>query len=161
MYWSLDHLLRVPAIAEVMGKSRYQRINQYFDNTEALPKIDPNYDPLFKVRPLLDLVKEKSHTHFNPGQEISINEGMIKFNGRLSFKQYSKGKPNPWGIKVWCAADPRTGYMLEYDAYLGCIKDPMTNGGGHHDINKMGTRFLDKGHHLYFDNFFSSVKHCS
>ena len=53
MYWSLDHLLRVPAIAEVMGKSRYQRINQYFDSTEALPKIDPNYDPLFKVRPLL------------------------------------------------------------------------------------------------------------
>ena len=86
---------------------------------------------------------------------------MIKFNGRLSFKQYSKGKPNPWGIKVWCAADPRTGYMLEYDAYLGWIKDPMTNGGGHHVINKMGTRFLDKGHHLYFDNFFSSVKHCS
>ena len=86
---------------------------------------------------------------------------MIKFNGRLSFKQYSNGKPNPWGIKVWCAADPRTGYMLEYDAYLGCIKDPMTNGGGHHVINKMGTRFLDKGHHLYFDNFFSSVKHCS
>ena len=34
----------------------------------------------------------------------------------------------------------------------------MTNGVGHHVINKMGARFLDKGHHLYFDNFFSSVK---
>ena len=139
MYWSLDPLLRVPAIADIMGKSRYQKINQYFhikDNTEALPKTDPNYDPLFKVRPLLDLVKEKSHTHYNPGQEISIHKAMIKFNGRLSFKQYIKGKPNPWGIKVWCAADPRTGYMLEYDVYLGCIKDPMTNGVGHHVITK-------------------------
>ena len=60
MYWSLDPLLRVPAIADVMGKSRYQKRNQYFhirDNTEAFPKIDPQYDPLFKVRPLLDLVK--------------------------------------------------------------------------------------------------------
>ena len=89
MYWLLDPLLRMPATADVMGKSRYQRINQYFlikDNTEALPKTDPKYDPLFKVRQLLDIVKEKSHTHFNPGHEISINEGMIKFNGRLSFK---------------------------------------------------------------------------
>ena len=81
----------MPAIADVMGKSRYQKINQYFhirDNTEAFPKTDPQYDPLFKVRPLLDFVKEKSHAHYNPGREISINEAMIKSNGRLSFKQY-------------------------------------------------------------------------
>ena len=86
---------------------------------------------------------------------------MIKFSGRLSFKQYIKGKPNPWGIKVWCAADPRTGYMLEYDGYVGCIKEPMTNGAGHHVINKMGACFLDKGHHLCFDNFFQFFKTCS
>ena len=62
MYRSLDPLLKVPAVADVMGKSRYQKINQYFhmqDNSEALPKTDPNYNPLFKVRPLLDLVKER------------------------------------------------------------------------------------------------------
>ena len=153
MYWSLD--------PDVMGKSRYQKINQYFhikDNSEVLPKTDPNYDPLFKVRPLLDLIKAKSHTHYNPGCEISIDEAMIKFNGRLSFKQYIKGKPNPWGIKVWCATDPRTGYMLEYDVYLGRVKEPMSNGVGHHVISKMAARFWDKGHHLYYDNFFSSVK---
>ena len=86
---------------------------------------------------------------------------MIKSNGRLSFKQYIKGKRNPWRIKVWCAADPRTGYMLEYDVYLGHIKEPMTNGVGHHVINKMGACFLDKGHHLYFDNFFQFCKTCS
>ena len=121
MYWSLDPLLRGPAIADVMGNDKYQKINQYFhikDNTKALPKTDPNYDPLFKVRPLLDLVTEKSHAHYNPGREISTDEAMMKFNSRLSFKQYIKGKPNSWGIKVWYAADPRTRYMLEYEVYL-------------------------------------------
>ena len=98
MYWSLDPLLRVPAVVDVMGKNRYQKINQYFhmnDNSDALPKTDPNYDPLFKVRPLLDLIKSRLHMHHNPGCEISIDEAMIKFNGRLSFKQCIKGKPNP------------------------------------------------------------------
>ncbi|KAK2157328.1 hypothetical protein LSH36_193g05000 [Paralvinella palmiformis] len=88
MYWSLDPLLRVPAVADVMGKNRYQKINQYFhmnDNSDALPKTDPNYDPLFKVRPLLDLIKSRRHMHHNPGCEISIDEAMIKFNGRLEF----------------------------------------------------------------------------
>ena len=50
-------------ISHVMGKSRYRKINQYFhmnDNSEALLKSHPNYDPLFKVRPLLDLIKSES-----------------------------------------------------------------------------------------------------
>ena len=51
--------------------------------------------------------------------------------------------------------------MLEYDVYLGRIKEPMPNGVGHHVINKMAARFLDKGHLLYYDNFFSSVKPAS
>ena len=95
MYWSSDPLLRVPAIADVMSRNRFQKLSQYFhlsDNSKAVPKGQPGYDPLYKVRPLLDLVMENSHTHYNPGRDISIDEAMIKFNGRLSFKQYIKGE---------------------------------------------------------------------
>ena len=68
------------------------------------------------------------------------------------------GKPNPWGIKVWCVADPTTGYMLHFDPYLGKVNEPMPFGLGHHVILRMSSQFLDKGHHLYFDNYFSSVQ---
>ena len=67
-------------------------------------------------------------------------------------------KPNPWGIKVWCAADPRSGYMLEFDIYVGHVLALMPHGLGHHVIMKMADRFLERGHHLFFDNCFSSVK---
>lgn len=50
--------------------------------------------------------------------------------------------------------------MLEYDVYLGHVKEPMPNGVGHHVINKMAERFLDKGHHLYYDNFFQFCETC-
>ena len=95
MYWSTDPLLRVPAIAEVMSRNRFNKLNQYFhvnDNSKAVPKGEPAYDPLFKVRPLLNTVLENSRAHYYPGKDISIDEAMIKFNGRLSFKQYIKGK---------------------------------------------------------------------
>lgn len=50
--------------------------------------------------------------------------------------------------------------MLDFSVYLGRVKDPMPHGLGHHVIMRMGERFLGKGHHLYFDNFFSSVRLC-
>ena len=39
----------------------------------------------------INVVLENSHAHYSPGQDISIDEAMIKFNGHLSFKQYIKG----------------------------------------------------------------------
>ena len=160
MYWLSDPLLRVSAIADVMSKGGYQKISQYFhlhDNAKAYPKGHELYDPLFKVRPLLTTVRENSQKYFKPNEEISFDEAMIKYNGCLSFKQYMKGKPTPWGIKVWCAADPSTGYMLNFDVYLGRVMDPMPYGLGYHVVMKLGEEFLDKGHHFYFDNYFSSV----
>lgn len=68
------------------------------------------------------------------------------------------GKPNPWGIKVWCTADPRSGYMLDFSVYLGRVEAPTPHGMGHHVIMKMADRFLGHAHHIFFDNFFSSVQ---
>ena len=55
MYWSSDPLLRVSAMEDVISKNRFKKRSQYFhlnDNSKAAAKGDPNYDPLFKVRPL-------------------------------------------------------------------------------------------------------------
>jgi hypothetical protein len=38
--------------------------------------------------------------NYNPNKEQSIDEGMIAFKGRLSFKQYLPAKPTKFGIKV-------------------------------------------------------------
>lgn len=48
--------------------------------------------------------------------------------------------------------------MLDWDVYLGHSAEPMPHGLGYHVIMKVGQRFLQKGHHLFFDNYFSSVQ---
>ncbi|KAK3793334.1 hypothetical protein RRG08_040344 [Elysia crispata] len=74
---------------------------------------------VFRNQGLADLMgKSRWLQHFVPGTCISIDEAMIA-NGRLYFKQYMKGKPTPWGIKVWCAADPTNRYVLDVDVYTG------------------------------------------
>ncbi|KAK7108475.1 hypothetical protein V1264_016211 [Littorina saxatilis] len=68
-----------------------------------------------------------------------------------------KSKPTPWGVKVWCSADPDTGYLLDFDVYTGKSQTGMKGGLGHH-VMTVGKRFLEKGHHFYHDNFFTSIQ---
>lgn len=67
-----------------------------------ISKGSPGYDPLYKIRPLIDLVAKTYLEHYEPDEALSIDESMIKFKGRLSFQQYLPSKPSSkWGIKVW------------------------------------------------------------
>ncbi|KAK3732959.1 hypothetical protein RRG08_002569 [Elysia crispata] len=97
--------LRVPAVADVMSNKRYEKLSQYFhmaDSRDQAARDHLDYDPLFKVRPMLDIVQNNISAAFKPNVNISVDEAMISFHVRLSFKQHIKNKPNPWGIKVWC-----------------------------------------------------------
>ena len=53
------------------------------------------------------------HTH----EELSVDEAMIPFKGRLSIKQYMKDKPTKWGIKVFVLADSKTSYTVRLQVY--------------------------------------------
>ena len=56
---------------------------------------------------------------FTPGQQIPIDESIITFKGQVSFRQYLKGKSNPWGIKAYVLANSRTGYLNRLLIYYG------------------------------------------
>ena len=161
MLKSSDPLLRVSAVAGVMSRNRYQSISRYFhlsDRETFIPRGQPGHGPLLKIRPALDQVLSASQMYYSPGTAISIDEAMVPFQGRLYFKQYIKGKPNPWVVKVWCLCDAKNGYLCDFNFYTGKEDAPMSKGLGHHLIMNLGSRFLDKFHHFYFDNFFSSVQ---
>ena len=44
---------------------------------------------------------------------------MIKFKGRLAFRQYMPAKPIKWGIKVWAMCESKTGYFQCFQVYTG------------------------------------------
>ncbi len=50
-----------------------------------------------KVEPLLELLCPKFQSAYTPSRNVAVDESMISFRGRVSFRQYVKGKPNPWG----------------------------------------------------------------
>ena len=82
---------------------------------------------------------------------------MCKFKGRSHMIQYMPGKPVKWGFKIWSAACPKTGYTLDMIPYTG-KKETPERGLGYQVVYNLAERYFNMAHHLYYDNFFSSVQ---
>ena len=102
-YWSTDPFLGNPGIQSTFSRDRFEALCRYLhlhDSQQMPEREDPSYDPLYKVRPLIDLCQRTFRNHLEPGQDLSIDDGMIRYKGRLYFRQYMPKKPVKWGIKV-------------------------------------------------------------
>ena len=106
-YWSTDPVLNDHYISGVMSRHRYEKISQYLHVTK--PGEEDPTDKLTKVRPLITLCQQQFRRCFHPSCDLSVDEAMIRFDGRLSWKQYMPKKPVKWGIKLWCLCDANTG----------------------------------------------------
>ena len=122
------------------------------------PATEDRADKLGKVRPFLSTLQQNFPWLFAPGVALSIDEAMIKYNGRLRWKQYMPMKPIKWGIKLWVLCDARTGYCLALYVYTG-HDDHLAEGMGltYNIVIKLSSSYLLRNHHLYADNFYSSL----
>ena len=85
-----------------MGLTRFETLSHYFyikDNNYMKQRGDVGYDPLFKIRPLLDHVRTNC-TAVIPEARQCVDEQMEKFKGRSHLKQYLPKKPTKWGYKI-------------------------------------------------------------
>ena len=83
----------------------------------------------------------------------AIDEGMLKWRGRLFFCIYNKDKPTKYGIKAYILADSASGYCWNMDIYHGkrkSIKETVTG--------LLTNICLGLEHSLYMDNWYNSVE---
>ncbi len=86
---------------------------------EVCSEGQPGCDPLYKLRPFMDPLIANFQAAFTLGRELSVDEAMIGFKGRLWFKQYMPKKPTKWGMKAFVLADSVTGYIYAWKLYAG------------------------------------------
>lgn len=158
-YWSSNIQLRDHYISSKMSLNRFSWFlsHLHVNNNDLQPKRhEPNFDKLYKIRPLLDHLSANFLNYFEPGKNQSIDESMILFKGRSSIKQYMPMKPIKRGYKVWVRAD-ESGYICEFQVYTGKLNSAETSLGKRVVID-LTRNLVGKYHHVYFDNFFTSVE---
>ena len=111
-----------------------------------------------KIQPLFDCLLPAFQSAFFPSQEVSVDESVITFHGRVSFRQYLKGKPNPWGIKAFVLAGSKTGYLHKVLVYYGRETLLSQEDMPHtvHVVLTLAQGLENKGHDLYVDHFYNS-----
>ena len=159
MYWSTDPLFGGLCVRRVMKRDRFHKIQQYFhlaDRTQNPPYRQPGHDRLHHVRTVMDEVLRRCTETYHPHQNVSVDEAMVKFRGRLSFRQYLPAKPTKYGIKVWMRADPKNGFVNEFQVYTGREENNREVGLATRVVLDMTRLIWGRGHIVNVDNYFCS-----
>ena len=162
LYWSKDETLGVAFVKRVMPRDRFDKLQQYLhlnNNENAIPRGQPNHDKLFTVRPFLEAVVKACREEYRPRQNLAVDEAMVAFKGQLSMKQYVPMKPIKRGIKIWECADSSNSYVCNFQVYTGRQDGGVTEHGlGYRVVRELTQLFVGKHHHIFCDNFFTSIK---
>lgn len=115
-YWSTDPSIETPFFSKIMSRNRFLQIMQswHFCNNND---ISPNPHRLVKVQPVIDYFKEKFNNVYKPDQQLSLDECVIPWRGRLSIKTYNPAKITKYGILVRMLSEARTGYVSNFCVY--------------------------------------------
>ena len=126
-YWSTHVTLNLPFFRSVFSRDSFLQIFWMLHVGET-----PSLNRRSKIQSFINLHIPRFQQHLNPSKELSIDEAMIAFRGRVGFRQYIRGKPQPWGIKAYVLSESRTGYMYNVTIYYGKETELITRPGLNH-----------------------------
>ena len=163
MYWAKDNLIATPIFNQVMRRDRFLLLAKFlhFADNAQYNHADPDRDKLYKLRTVINMIKERCTTVYSPGKCLSMDESLVLFKGRLSFKQYISSKRARFGIKLYqlCTSN---GILLDFLVYHGNLAPGLIAMEDGSLITEripatLMQKYSNKGHHLFIDNYYTSI----
>lgn len=167
-YWATDLMMSTPYYLHEKSPSR----NRYIAILKFLRFNDPYLaDPkqkMSRVQGILDAIHAICK-QWNPDKDLSVDETLLLFKGRLSCKQFVRIKRARFGVKSYVLTDAN-GYLLYFHPYVGAETDLTLideEGATRCNLSKSErvvvyllekADLLDKGHITSCDNWYSSVR---
>ncbi|PNF32271.1 hypothetical protein B7P43_G17593 [Cryptotermes secundus] len=149
-YWSTDPFLGIPIFGKLMSHKISEQIwwCLHFNDNELQPQ---STSRLFKIQPLLNVFVQKFHTVYKPNQQLSLDESVIPWRGRLRMRTYNPGKLTKYGLLVRVVTESTSGYIGNLEIYSGEGKKLQET------ILSILEPNLDQNYHVYQDNYYNSV----
>jgi hypothetical protein len=120
-YWSKAENFYTSFYSNAMKRDRFLHILRFLHFTDKKNEPDmtnENSDRLWKMRHLFDILNEKFRKFYSPSEHLSVEEVIVKYKGRVIFRQYIPKKHKRFGIKIYKLCD-ETGYTYNMTVYLG------------------------------------------
>ncbi|KAI4481552.1 hypothetical protein M0802_013949 [Mischocyttarus mexicanus] len=167
-YW-IKNSRYIPWFGKMFSRDRFQLILKFFhlvDNMLLFEPGHPNYDPCDRFDVLVKHANTVFQRHYIPNQQLSIDESLVGTHCHSAIKQYIPNKKHhKWGIKFWMLCDSVSKYCLGFFCYKGAKstddRDSVEKYGlGFAVVQKLLSigNYLNKGYHLFTDNFYTSLR---
>jgi len=118
-FWSRADNYHTTFYGNAMSWDRYLHILRFlhFTDKKKVPDMkEENSCRLWKIRNLFDILKDKFSKFYNPSENLDLNE-VVKFKGRVIFRQYIPKKRKRFGVKIYKLCD-KTGYTYDMAVYV-------------------------------------------
>ncbi|XP_067945098.1 piggyBac transposable element-derived protein 4-like [Watersipora subatra] len=127
----------------------------------ALHFVDNDLAPtsrILRISPIIHLLNRRFDSVYSPKKHIAIDETLLLFKGRLIFKQYRPKNRARFGMKGYVLAESDTSYVCRYLLYQGRDREnaDISQGVAHRIILDMMDGFLNNGHELVMENWYTS-----
>ncbi|XP_043259648.1 piggyBac transposable element-derived protein 4-like [Colletes gigas] len=149
-YWSTQRLFNFTCFLQHMSRNRFQEIlsSLHFSSNNE------DNNSLNKIQPIIDYFNNKMKQVYYPLKELSIHETQVPWRGKLD---YMPGKRYKYSVKLYVLTESSR-ITLRINAYKGSGID----GGGKKHATKVVLHlledFLQKGHSVYMDSFYTSFE---
>jgi len=107
-YWSTLEQYFMAFYGKTMKWDRFYHILRFLhfsDNKNEPDKTDENYDQLWKTRAIFDKLNNSYATYYSPTKPSAVDDVIVFFKGRVTFKQYTPKKHKRFGIKLYKLCD--------------------------------------------------------
>ena len=88
---------------------------------------------------------------------MCVDEQLIGFRWRCSFRVYMKSKPDRYGIKIWANCENPLGYVWSSQMYTGQISFAPEKKQGQRVVLDL-VKGLGQGYGVACNNFFTSLE---
>lgn len=170
-FWMMLSIIKMPSILScfstrpslhtgifrtLMTRLRYWILNRtlrFVDNSTRTP----DSSKLFCLGPLVRHLNLKFQAAYTLDRNITVDESLTLWKGKLSFRRFIRTKAARYGIKTFELCESATGYLWAFTIYTG---DEMDSEAQMLKSTELVIRLmkplLNKGHRLHLDNCFNS-----
>lgn len=116
-------------------------------------------DNMAATREIFESFVTNCKTHYQVGENVTIDEMLESFRGRCKFRVYMSSKPAKYGIKINAAVDSKTFYTSNLEVYAGRQPEGpyAVDNSPTALVMRLANTFLDTGRNITMDNYFTSV----
>lgn len=152
-YWSTK-IIYSNGVSKLMSRTRFETLLSNFHLSDN--QAPNNNNRLYKISPLVALLNKKFQSAVTADENVCIDETMVPFRGRLSFKQYIPGKRHKYGIKLFKLCLNK-GYTFNMKIYGGKEVSNSSAPLANKIVLELMQPLLNSGRTLFTDNFYTSV----